>query len=202
MTARILILPLLVCGTALAQRHEIGLTLGRFTPLERAGGGLRLDLGGGTALQANYGFRLIEGRMASLYTEVHFLASPQRLVSSPEVALTRDVASLYAIPGLRLKFLPGSRISPYAVVGVGVAWYEQSTKVLSGALNGAPREAIRGALDFGGGFDLPLWRFIGVRAEVRDFYTGSLAYNTGAIAGGQHNVVLGGGFILKLGRGE
>ena len=45
------------------------------------------------------------------------------------------------------------------------------------------------------------WKFIGLRAEIRDFYTGSPAYNS-AIRGGQHNVVAGGGIVLKFGGRE
>jgi hypothetical protein len=44
-----------------------------------------------------------------------------------------------------------------------------------------------------------LWRWIGARGEIRDFYTGSPAYNLPGITGGQHNVVAGGGFVLKWG---
>jgi hypothetical protein len=44
-----------------------------------------------------------------------------------------------------------------------------------------------------------LWRWIGARGEIRDFYTGSPAYNLTGITGGQHNVVAGGGFVLKWG---
>lgn len=37
-----------------------------------------------------------------------------------------------------------------------------------------------------------------LRAEIRDFYGGSPAYNTRAISGGQHKVVAGGGLVLRF----
>ncbi len=52
--------------------------------------------------------------------------------------------------------------------------------------------------DYGGGADFKFWRFVGLRAEIRDFYAGGPSYNTNAIRGGQHNVVAGGGLVLKF----
>jgi hypothetical protein len=198
------LIPILIFAvvSACGQQHEVGLTLGRFAGVAREAPGSKLDLGSGTALQANYGYRLLGGRVAALYGEVHFLASAQRVVDSTTLSVTRDVASLYVTPGVRVKFLAKSPISPYVAFGGGLAWYEQSRTDLSGAANGAPRETYRGALAFGGGIDFPLWRFVGLRAEVRDFYTGSPAYNSALLRGGQHNVVAGGGFVLRVGRGE
>src|SRR5262249_13366151 len=66
--------------------------------------------------------------------------------------------------------------------------------------NRAPHNLYRGALDFGGGADVKFWRRIGLRGEIRDFYSGSPAYSTPGVTGGQHNVVAGGGFVLKRGK--
>ena len=77
--------------------------------------------------------------------------------------------------------------------------YEQSLLTIGGAPNPAPRYIQRGAFDFGGGVDTKLWRWIGLRGEVRDFYTGAPAYNISGVGGGQHNVVAGGGFVLRWG---
>ena len=55
---------------------------------------------------------------------------------------------------------------------------------------------------FGGGADFPLWRWIGGRIEVRDFYTGNPSLNIPLRRSGQHNVMIGGGFALTIGRGE
>jgi hypothetical protein len=81
----------------------------------------------------------------------------------------------------------------------GYAVYEQGVLQIDGRPNPAPRDIHRGAFDFGAGVDTSLWRWIGLRGEVRDFYTGSPAYNLPGLGGGQHNVVAGGGFVLKWG---
>jgi len=43
-----------------------------------------------------------------------------------------------------------------------------------------------------------VWRFLALRGEVRDFYTGTPDYNL-RITGRQHNVVAGAGLVLRWG---
>ena len=201
---------LLVVGVALSTlgvataeeappRNEIGLTLGGLFSNERNGGATHLGLGSGVAFQANYDYRIFGNDKAALYSEVHLLANPLRDVSSAAPTLTRDIATLFVTPGIRVKFFPTRRIAPYFAVGGGWADYEQSTTTLAGNRNPAPRTINHGAFDYGGGVDFKFWRFVGLRAEIRDFYTGSPSYNAPALSGGQHNVVAGGGLVLKFG---
>src|SRR5262249_10774215 len=112
------------CGPAFAEQHEIGLTLGGLFPQNRGTIPNTVRLGGGTALQANYGHRLISGHVA-LYGEVHFLANPQRLVGSGNPVSTRDIATIYVTPGIRVKFAPTRSFSPYLAVVGGYAVYAQ-----------------------------------------------------------------------------
>jgi len=189
-------------GVAAAQeattRHEVGLTLGGLFGAQRSGGTTLLDLASGVALQANYGYRIAEGKIAAFYGEVHFLANPLREVASTDRTLTRDAATIFLTPGIRVKFFPNRGAAPYFAVGAGWSVYEQSVSTLSGNPNSASRLVNHGAFDYGGGVDFKFWRFVGLRAEVRDFYAGAPSYNTTAIRGGQHNVVAGGGLVLKF----
>jgi hypothetical protein len=98
------------------------------------------------------------------------------------------VASLYALPGVRVKFRPAAAWSPFLAAGAGYALYEQSTRRIDGQPNPAPRFIHRGALDFGGGLDFKVWRFAGGRIEVRDFYSGNPGFNA-PVNGGQHSLV-------------
>ena len=105
----------------IAPRHEVGLTLGGLFGDQRSGGATRLDLGSGVALQANYGYRIAGGDRAALYGELHFLANPLRDVASTDRSLTRDVATIFLTPGLRVKFYPNGawrHTSPPVVVGL------------------------------------------------------------------------------------
>jgi hypothetical protein len=157
-----------------------------------------IEAGGGLALQANYGYRVVDGDWAALYVDGNVLANPLREIASANQAVTRDYASLYLTSGLRLKLLPDERISPYTFVGGGLAWYEQSTTLLDGSANPVARNLYRGALTFGAGVDVGVRKWLDLRGEVRDFYTGSPAYNI-PLGGGQHNVSLTGGFVLRWG---
>jgi len=144
----------------------------------------------------NYGRRFFKGRKVALYGEINALANPLRDVSSSVPTATHDFASLYLTPGIRVKFLPTSRISPFALVGGGYADYEQSTTRIDGQPNSVSRELARGVVDFGAGVEVHVWRFLALRGEARDFYSGSPAYNIATISGGQHNVVATGALVL------
>lgn len=180
-----------------AAKNELAFGLGGLTSISRSTTQDRLDLGPGVGLQVNYGRRIVKGKNVALYGEVHFLASPLRDVSSNLTSTTRDIASLYVTPGMRVKFFPSSRVSPYLAAGWGLGLYEQSTTQLDGRSNSASRELVHGAFDFGGGVDVHVWRFLALRGEARDFYTGTPGYNVSTIAGGQHNVVIGGAFVVR-----
>jgi opacity protein-like surface antigen len=180
-----------------AQKHQVGLTLGNLFGASRSSPLGGLSLGGGPGWQANYGYRLTGGPRAALYGEFHFLANGLREIESPNRAATRDVATLYATPGVRLKFRPEARLAPYVAAGAGYGLYEQSLFRIDGQSNPAPRFTHRGVVVFGGGVDFRVWRWLGARWEVRDFYSGNPSYNA-AVSGGQHNVMVGGGFTLNF----
>ena len=189
------------CGLvapAAAQRQEIGLTLGRILGREASGPGIRLDLKGGTALQANYGIRILGSETAELFGEAHLLASPSRGVEGNLPSATKDVATLYITPGVRVKFTPKARLAPYIAVGAGYALYEHSTMTVDGGPNPAPRHIHRGVFDFGGGVDVSLLGWLGARFEVRDFYSGKPSLNALTSGSGLHNVVVGGGLVLRF----
>src|SRR5882724_10364072 len=180
----------------IAHKNELAFGLGGIPPLSR-NDSPRLDAGSGVAFQVNYGRRFWSSSKVALYGEINFVASPLREVSSSVNTATHDFASLFITPGIRVKFRPASRISPYAVVGGGYTDYEQSLTRIDGRPNQASRELSRGVFDFGAGVDVRVWRFVALRGEARDFFTGSPGYNIATIAGGQHNVVATGTFVLR-----
>jgi opacity protein-like surface antigen len=184
-------------GQELAPKNELGFTLGGIPSLSRSTSQQSLFLGADTAFGVNYARRFVSGNKVALYGEVNLLASPLRDVSSNINSVTKNFASLYVTPGVRLKFFPTSAISPYAVVGGGYGDYEQSTTLRDGQLNPVSRQLARGVFDFGAGADVHVWRWVALRGEARDFYTGAPAYNLASISGGQHNVAISGGFVLR-----
>ncbi len=159
-----------------APKNELAFGLSGLPSLSRSDAP-SLNAGAGVGLQVNYGRRFLEGNKFALYGEVNFLASPLREVSSSVTSATKNFASLYITPGVRLKVLPKSRISPYFAIGGGYADYEQSTTEINGQPNPASRQLARGVFDFGAGVDVHVWRWVALRGEARDFYTGSPNYN-------------------------
>src|SRR5258707_14474450 len=145
----------------------------------------------------NYGHRLLGAKIAALYGEIEFVALPNRSVTSAAATVPQSYASLYLIPGLRLKFFPSSRFSPWAAIGGGYALYQQSAKFSNGQ-NDTNKFLNRGVFDYGGGLDFRLFRFIGLRAEVRYFLSGNPGLNVALNSSTQHNVVASGGVVLRF----
>src|SRR3954454_325193 len=94
---------LLLPAFVFAQKQEVGLTLGELVSADRIStNNIAFHVGSGIALQANYEYRVLNAGSAALYVGVHFLASPQRPITSRNGSLTRDIASLYITPTVML----------------------------------------------------------------------------------------------------
>ena len=186
------------------QKNEIGLLLGStFTPaLDVAGsGGNRLEIGSGITFQLTYARQLTNARSMALYFEVPALAIPLQDVTSSNGIVPLNYDSFFVTPGLRVKFAPSQRVSPWFSAGGGYALFDESANRTDGTHN-TTRGTSGGALQFGGGVDMrtPIKVLfpIGLRAEVRDFYTAKPNYNVSTGGGFQHNVVLSGGIVLHF----
>ncbi len=182
-------------------RQELGLMLGIAHPSSRTAQSANpIDFSNGKTLLANYGIRLTGGKSTALYFEIPFAATPQHELSSPLRAVTRDVATLYLTPGLRLKFAPGARISPYVAAGGGYALFEHSTELINGAANPVQRRNSSGAFDFGGGADIRFLRFASLRGEIRDYISGSPLFAVPVNGSAQHNIIVSGGIVFNFGK--
>ncbi len=201
---RALILPALLLGGAIsasAQSHEIGLLLGGNTTGDRElrspqPGSVRI--GAGLTYYANYAYRFAGFKALSVHLEVPFAAAPSADLRSSNVTVPRNYASLFITPGIKVKFLPDSNISPYAVVGGGFGRFEESAFRIDNQPNLGPRGTNRGVFDFGGGLDLNLLRFLSIRGEVRDFVSGSPNLNVQLSRSRQHNLLSSGGIVFRF----
>jgi hypothetical protein len=149
------------------------------------------------SLGVNYGRRLVNAEFAAFYAEVEFVALPNRSLTAPTAAVPQNYASLYVTPGLRLKVFPTGRLSPWVALGGGYALYEQSVQ-LSNGQNTTNKLLSRGVVDFGGGVDYRLFRFLGLRGEVRDFVSGNPNLNVVLSSSTQHNVVASAGISVRF----
>jgi len=114
----------------------------------------------GFSLVGAYSHRLINVKAASLHLELPVMFAPSRRADT--ALFNPDFSSFFFTPSLKLKFLPGSGISPVVSAGGGVAHFSEGSTSNN-----------KGAFQVGGGLDfktrLPL---LGFRLEVRDFITG------------------------------
>jgi opacity protein-like surface antigen len=183
---------------ALAQNQEVTLSLGgvfsqsrSFQPTGAA------QTSGDFDLEANYGYRFFRAKPVALYGELEFVALPNRSVTTATAIVPKNYASLFVAPGLRLKFAPSARLSPWVAIGGGYALFQQSTEFSNGQ-NTTDKFLNRGVFDFGGGVDYTLFRFLGLRAEVRDLVSGNPNLNVALSSGTQHNIISSGGIIVRF----
>lgn len=191
--------PVTIIVPARAQNQELTFSLGGIPGQTRS-----FQSSAGTAqisadrsLGVSYGHRFLWAKVAALYGEIEFVALPNRPVTSSTAVVPHDYASLYVTPGVRLKLFPNSRLSPWGAVGGGYALYQESAQLTNGQ-NTTNKFLNRGVFEYGGGLDYRLFRFIGLRGEVRDFFSGNPNLNNSLSSSTQHNVVASGGIILHF----
>lgn len=147
-------------------------------------------------VEGAFGWRLVNAHVASLSVDVPIAGIPSQTTRfAGATSGIGDLSSLFITPGLRLKLLPVSSISPWVTFGGGWARYSQGSFKTNKA-----------AIEYGGGLDfktgLPL---LGLRAEVRDFVTedflnGSVgsAIATNSSGFHHHNLLVGGGLVVRF----
>jgi hypothetical protein len=182
----VLLLSVFAANAAFAQKVELGVV----------GGGL---FSGGskttTAVEGSIAFRMIGVPMASLYLELPIAgglsnstgATPLLTCTIPCTIVT-SYSSLFVGPGVKLKLAGGLPVSPFVTVGAGLAHFNQTR---ASGTNTSTNSAL---VQYGGGLDLKIAPFIGLRGEVRDYYTGSADGGSGR----QHNVLAGAGIVLRF----
>ncbi|HLZ12191.1 MAG TPA: hypothetical protein VKP58_06360 [Candidatus Acidoferrum sp.] len=198
-TGLLLLISAFAAGSARAQNNELTFSLGGIPGQSRTfqNSGGTAQISADRSFGINYGHRFLRAGIAALYGEVAFAALPNRSIASSNATAAQNYAALYVTPGLRLKLLPSSRLSPWVAVGGGYALYEESPRLLNGQTN-TNKFLNRGVFDYGGGLDYRLFRFLGLRGEVRDFFSGNPNLNVALDSSTQHNVVASGGVILRF----
>src|ERR1044072_7088566 len=126
----LLALILLSATAAVAQKHEVAFTSGglkigeRGFDLPRPG---RLKFGTGFTYQLNYARLFFDGKIAALYFEFPLAGPPRTKVDATNALSPRSYSSIFFAPGVKLKLLPGAKYSPYALAGVGIARFNESS---------------------------------------------------------------------------
>ena len=192
----------LLAVPAAATAGELGLTLGAVSGPARtvSGSTSTLNFSNGVALQAVYAKKFMSIKYAELSWESLLMVNPRQSVNSTTTSAIKNYGSLILAPGMRLKFYPEKRLSPWVVGGGGYALYYPSSSSIAGKALAAISNTNSLALEMGGGMDFiatPKWT---IRGEVRDFYTGSPNFGVPVSGRGQFNFVVSGGIVLQLGK--
>ena len=149
------------------------------------------DAHGGQGLQLNYARRIVNLELASLYLELPFAAAwgGNRSITQGNL-LHQDYNTMYLTPGLKLKLLPGSFISPYLAGGLGWGGFRATnTSATSNQFAG----------DIGGGADFKILPILSLRGEVRDYYTSAPTFDVQSVFHGNvNNVVISGGAVFRF----
>lgn len=195
---------LILSYTALAQNNEIGLMLGANVTPNRdvrpfsAQTFSKARVDAGLTFGLSYARRIVGNDFASVHFETVFFATPLKDVKASITGVPRDYAALFVAPGIKVRFLPNARISPYVAAGGGYARFDESEFQQNNAPNAGKRGTNRGTFDYGGGVEFKVFRFFALRGEVRDFISGNPRLNTIFSSDRQHNVISSAGLVLRF----
>ncbi len=195
-----MLLTTMLSSVAFAQANEIAVLVGRLKATDRSLDSLepiKAAFDGSVTYQFNYASRMIDGGIASLYWEMAITGAPGADVRGSSLLLPSNYSSLFFTPGVKLKLLPGTGISPYVVGGAGVARFKQSDVLINGQPNTGDRANTTWVFDYGGGVDLNVLPILAIRGEVRDFVTGNPSFNVPFLNNKQHNIFIAAGIVLR-----
>ncbi len=194
---------LLICVPgARSQEFQVGAFWGKVLAQDRSiTGGGSLHIESRFAAGVHYEHRLVGFRWASLHAEVELAVLPPRSVRSASAVVPQSYSALYLTPGVALRFPSFGRVQPWVAGGGGYALYIQS-RVLTDGTPYSVHTVNRGAVDFGGGIDLTIWRSqqqrwsLKLRGQVRDFISGNPGLGVALTSRVQHNVIASGGLLV------
>jgi hypothetical protein len=193
---------MMICAhTAFAQKHEVAFTSGGLKIGERGfdlprPGFLRFSTG--FTYELNYARRFFDGKIAALYWEFPFAATPRTAVKTDNLLSPRSYSSIFFTPGIRLKLIPGAKYSPFAMIGVGFSHLRESETRLDDSPNQDRSTKTETVFDFGFGLDIKLFSIVSLRGEVRDYYSELPPLNVRALRDRQHNALISAGLVLRF----
>ena len=176
---------LLVVSPSWAQKNEFAVLGSSFQT------SASFNVHGGEGLQINYAHRLVDVKLAALYLELPFEAGwgGSRSITQGNL-LHENYNTMYLTPGLKLKILPTSFISPYLAGGMGWGGFRSTnTSATSNKFAG----------DIGGGADFTILPILSLRAEVRDYWSSAPTLDVLSVFHGNiNNVVISGGAVFRF----
>lgn len=187
---RILLLPSLFAGVALAQNSDLAILLGAAGPISSTIANGIVSDSFGIGFQLNYAAQLHETKAGQLYLELPLMIATQ-VKSTVGNGVSDSVKdSIFFTPGVRWRFTPQKRVSFYAAAGGGIGSFGTTLSYVGhGVVSDTLGRTTTAAFGFGGGIDFRLTRLLSLRAEGRDFVTRS---GLGSSSGPNHSFFMAG----------
>jgi opacity protein-like surface antigen len=172
---------------ALGQSNDIALTGGGMFAFTNP-----LDLGAAWGLEGTFAHRIAGPPVLAISFEVPVAGSfSSSIPTLSGVSIARSYTSLLVTPGIRLKLAPSFPLSPYFSAGLGYGRFHHEL------FNGSSATNASFAFDVGGGLDLKILPFVGLRGEIRDFNSGGLDIATFAF-GRQNSLFVTAGVVVRF----
>ena len=184
-----------------AQRNELSAIVGRTFVSDQGVKGVpsfdtNLRFGNGLSFEANLARRLKGGEgIAALTVEIPVVYNRDEDIHYSVNVVPRQYSAIFITPSLRANLLPEAPFSPWLSLGGGYGHFSEDSKLEFFGDNPGRTGTSTGVFQFGGGVDVRVWRWLGVRAQVRDFYSGVPHLNVDTGRSRQHNYLVGGGIV-------
>ena len=194
-----LILATLLTASAIAQSaNEIAGTIGRTFISDHGvpSTGLTLHSGNGLSFAFNYAHHFIgNGTFFQLSAEVPVMFNLDEDLNYFFNVTPGSYKSIFVTPSARLNLFANTAVSPWFSAGGGFSHFSAGDMLQYGGKNPGPTTKTTGVFQFGTGLDVRVWHSIGLRGELRDFYSGTPPVNVDIGKSRQHNLYLGGGVV-------
>src|ERR1700719_1162569 len=200
--------------TLAQEKNEVGLVIGGIvTPGQTVSPGANLVVPSGTlpnlnitfksalTLGADYDRNVLRTHGFAISGGLDFLASPLDVkLDQRRANVINQYAFVFLTPHVRVKFHPSGFIAPWLSFGGGYARFRETAPVNTTSFHQGTNT---GTFVFGGGLDsrpvLHVLRIpIGLRLEIRDFYSGQPDYNQKTTGNLQNDVAFTGGLLIRF----
>jgi hypothetical protein len=197
----VVVLLMTLAAPATAQRNELSAIVGRTFISDQGVKNVpafdtNLRFGNGLSFEANLARRLKGGEgIAALTVEVPVVYNRDEDIHYSVNVVPRQYSAIFITPSLRANLLPEAPFSPWLSLGGGYGHFSQDSQLEFSGNNPGKTGTSTGVFQFGGGLDVRVRPWLGVRAEVRDFYSGIPHLNVDTGRTRQHNYLVGGGIV-------
>jgi hypothetical protein len=159
--------------------------------------------GKGLSFEGDYARRLIITPIFAISGEVPVLYNYKEKLNAGgfgAAVVPVSYKELFVTPAARLNLFPATAVSPWVSFGAGFGYISQRNVLDFGSGPGNPGKSNTGAAIQGGaGLDVKLWRSLGIRGEVRDFWSQHPDFPLAPTGRSrQHNYFVGGGAFWRF----